>query len=419
MSEVILSPSRLHGTVQVPPSKSAAHRAILCAALSRGTCRIQNIILSDDMRATIGAIRAMGVSARLEDKTLFLDATKGFSPHAEINCLESGSTLRFLIPILGALGISSRLTGCGRLPQRPIGVYLDCLPPHGLSCLTEGGLPLALSGRLQAGEYRLPGNISSQFITGLLLALPLLPQDSQLTLSSPLESSGYVDMTLSIMRDFGVNIHSTADGWHIPGGQCYTPRSYEIEGDWSQAAFFLAAGTLGGSVAIQGLRPDSCQGDRAALHCFREFGAQIAWENGLLTANAGDLHGIEIDAAQIPDLVPILASTAALSAGTTRIFHAERLRIKESDRLAAMCDGLNRLGGKATETEDGLSITGVPRLTGGRANGYNDHRIVMALSIAALCANAQVTLTDAQSIQKSYPQFFDDYQMLGGVANVL
>lgn len=418
MSQVTLSPTVLRGRVRVPPSKSQAHRSMICAALSGGRCSLSPFALSKDMEATLRALSALGVSARLEGEVLTLESGVRPDGPVDIDCGESGSTLRFLIPIAAALGVPARFVGQGRLPERPIGVYLDCLPPAGVSCKTDGGLPLTVSGRLRPGTFSLPGNISSQFITGLLFALPLLEGDSDIRLTTPLESTGYVDMTTETMARFGVAVERTPGGWHVPGRQRYRPRDDRIEGDWSQAAFFLAAGALGGETAVEGLSPRSAQGDRAIEALLKQFGASLRWEGDVLIASPGALHGTEIDAAQIPDLVPILAAVAALSAGETRLTGCARLRIKESDRLTAIADGLSRLGAQVREEPDGLMFRGVPSLSGGKAAGYNDHRIVMALSVAALRADAPVTLTDAQSIQKSYPLFFEDYNRLGGKAHV-
>ena len=418
MSRAVLSPGTLRGELTVPPSKSAAHRALLCAALSGGRCRVRNLAPSEDIRATADAVRAMG--RRVEWDGGCLEIGPGAAPaRADINCRESGSTLRFLIPVLSALGIDASYTGEGRLPQRPIGCYLTCLPENGAVLETAGGLPLTVSGKLRAGTYRLPGDVSSQFITGLLLALPLLSGDSDIVLTTPLESSGYVDMTLAVMEDFGVAVTPTETGWHVPGGQRYLPRDYTVEGDWSQAAFFLAAGALGGELSLRGLRRDSRQGDRAAETLFSRFGAKLAWTGGVLTVSPGPLRGFSIDASQIPDLVPILAVTAALSEGRTSILRAGRLRIKESDRLSAMAQGLSRLGARIEELPDGLEIDGVPALSGGEVSGFRDHRVVMSLAVAALRAQGDVTVTDAESVSKSYPNFFQEYQKLGGIVNVI
>ena len=419
MSKVIVSPSTLRGTVTVPCSKSAAHRAILCAALAAGDSILSPIAISNDIRVTAEAAQALGATIREEQHTWHVTGGHPPKKQAQIDCGESGSTLRFLIPVCAALGIETAFIGRGRLPERPIGVYLDLLPAHGVTCRTKGGLPLSIYGTLNSGEFILPGNISSQFITGLLLACPLLPEESTVRLSSPLESAAYVDMTLEAMQAFGIQVEPIEFGWRIPGSQRYRARSFSVEGDWSQAAFFLAAGALGGTLAIEGLKRHSTQGDRAAASLFDAFGAESHWNGETICINSKKLYGMEIDASQIPDLVPILAVTAALAKGRTRIYNAARLRIKESDRLAAMADGLRRLGVPVQETPDGLLIDGVETLHGGEVNGYNDHRIVMAFSIAALRADSPVIISDAERIRKSYPTFFEDYNRLGGKADVV
>ncbi len=406
MSEVRILPSTLQGRVAVPVSKSAAHRALICSALAGDEISLQSgETVSDDLAATQKALAAL------------LPAHGG---PVTLDCRESGSTLRFLIPVAAALGTEATFTGRGRLPERPLGVYLGCLPRHGVSCRTQGGLPLTVRGKLQPGRYEVPGSVSSQFATGLLLALPLLDGDSRIRLTSPLESAAYADMTVQILHSFGVRAEKTAEGWNVPGNQRYRPNpAYQIERDWSQAAFFLAAGMLGGPVELEGLSPGFSQGDRKAEELFRRLGAKIEWNRGLLSVEAGRIPETipEIDASQIPDLVPALAAAAALIPGRrTVISHAARLRLKESDRLSAMAQGLNRLGGRVHEKPDGLEIFGVDHLRGGKADGCNDHRVVMALSVAALRSAGETVLTDAQSVRKSYPDFFLDYNRLGGKA---
>ncbi len=417
MSNVVITPAALNGRVTVPPSKSAVHRAVLCAAMAKGVSKIRGVDFSNDIKATISCVRALGADIQTDRDTLTIDGTRLFSQkQAELSCGESGSTLRFLIPIAAAGAVTACFTGCGRLPQRPIGIYLDCLPEKGVSMQTESGLPLTVSGALHSGVFSLPGNVSSQFVTGLLLALPMLEGDSEIVLTSPLESAGYIDMTIETMARFGVNVQRTGTGYFIKGGQRYIPRDMVCEGDWSQAAFFLAAGSLGGGVTVEGLNLSSAQGDRMCAQLFERFGAKITYGKNSVTAEQSALRGIQIDARQIPDLVPILAVTAAFAGGTTVITGAGRLRIKESDRLMAIADGLSVLGASIKETGDGLIITGVSSLAGGIAQGYNDHRIVMALSVAAIKADGLVTITDRESIGKSYPAFFEDYNALGGKA---
>lgn len=420
MSLAVISPSVIRGTLTPPPSKSAAHRLLIAAALA-GEGRVRGLSLSADMEATLRAVRGLGVSVRLDgDAACFAPAPPSSSPSPlPVDCGESGSTLRFLIPLYAARGIPAVFTGHGRLPERPLGVYADCLPPHGVTLSAASGLPLTVTGRLTGGDFALPGDVSSQFITGLLFALPLCREDSRIRLTTPLESAGYVDMTLQVLRQAGIRVEPLEDGWFIPGSQTYRPLDTAVESDWSQAAFLLAAGALGGEVTLTGLNPASAQGDREALSLFRRFGAAVEEAPGRIVCRKAPLHGIDIDAAQIPDLVPVLAVTAALADGVTHITGAARLRLKESDRLAAVADGIRRLGGRVEEGPDSLTITGVSRLAGGRAEGYNDHRIVMALSMAALGCEAPVTVTDAQSVAKSWPAFFEDYRTIGGTAHVI
>lgn len=413
---VEIHPSAISGSIVPPRSKSAAHRALIAAALAGGG-EVRGVQPSDDVLATLGALPALGVQARLTGETARLSPVAAAADEAPTaDCAESGSTLRFLLPVFAARGVPVTLTGRGRLPQRPLGVYRDCLPAHGVS-LHGDRLPLTLSGRLEGGEYRLPGDVSSQFITGLLFALPLCAQDSVLRLTTPLESAGYVDMTLAVLRRAGVRIEGATDGWRIPGGQRYAVKTYEVEADWSQAAFLLAAGALAGEVAVRGLDGDSAQGDREIVPLLRRFGAAVEQTADGIVCRRAPLHGIDIDASQIPDLVPVLAVVAAAARGTTRITGAARLRLKESDRLAAMADCLRRIGAAAVEQPDGLVIEGGRPLTGGEASGCGDHRIVMSMAVAALACRRPMTITGASAVAKSWPAFFTDLQSIGGIVH--
>lgn len=380
---------------------------------------------------TLDAVKAFGITNRYQadSKELTLLQEKRPVPEMqEINCRESGSALRFLIPIFGALEIPATFIGSGRLPDRPLGIYETLLPEHGVSAETAGGLPLTTRGKLQPGRYALPGNVSSQFITGLLFALPLLEEDSEIILTTGLESKGYIDLTIETLRLFAIEIQETAGGWKIPGKQKYQPADCTVEGDWSQAVFFLTAAALsrnGAGIRLCGLDENSRQGDRTCVELFRQFGLDLSFEKGDLLArnpnyNApyGGLKGIEIDAAQIPDLVPGLSVCAALCEGETRIVNAGRLRIKESDRLAAMETVINTLGGKAEITQDSMRITGVESYHAASLDGCNDHRIVMAASCAAFKSTGDITVSDAHSVRKSYPGFYKDYVQIGGKADV-
>lgn len=420
MSDVKFSPFVPNGTVNVPPSKSDVHRAIICAAMANGVSRISPVALSNDIKATIGCIKALGADAVLENNVLTVDGTNMYkNKTALLDCGESGSTLRFFIPIAAVGNINATFVGKGKLPQRPIGIFTEALPKAGTVCKTEGGLPLEIKGQLKSGIFEIPGNVSSQFITGLLLALPILEGDSEIVLTSPLESVGYIAMTIRTMKQFGVNIQATEKGWHIKGSQSYKTCDYTTDGDWSQAAFFMVLGAVSGKVTVKGVAKDSTQGDKKCAEILARFGAKVTQLDNEVTVEKGELKAITVDASQIPDLVPVLSVCAAFAEGTTKIINAERLRIKECDRLKATAELLNNLGGKVKELSDGLEITGVSSLKGGNVNGYNDHRIVMSAAVCAARSDEDITATFAMSINKSYPDFYIDYNSIGGKANVL
>lgn len=390
-------PGSLRGVVDAPPSKSHAHRLLICAALSDRETVLEISGLSNDIEATIRCLRALGAGIEVANNEIRVTPIALPTPGARLDCGESGSTLRFLMPLAAHCNCGAVLTGGGRLPDRPNDALLDQLLQHGAT-VDSRRLPMRLSGGLTGGEYKLPGNVSSQYFTGLLLALPLLSEDSEIIATSPLESEPYVDMTLDAMRQFGVHAERTANGFHVPGGQRYrSPGHVEVEGDWSGAAFWLAANALGSRVEVKGLNPNSAQGDRAAATIFR------------------DLR--EVDVSRVPDLMPALAAVMALTPGEHRITGAARLRIKESDRLRAMAEVLNALGGDIEELPDGLRIRG-GKLRGGAVDGFNDHRVVMAAAIAATACEGPVTIRGAEAADKSYPNFFRDFARLGGKIDV-
>lgn len=399
MSKVILENSNLIGTVTMPPSKSAAHRALLCSFLAGGG-RVDPIINSKDMKAMEQALSSLRKGEEI------------------IDCIESGNTLRFVLPVAAALGRNVTFTGSGRLPERPIGDYLRLLPEHGVKCTSNGKLPVTIEGRLTGGRYEIAGNISSQYITGLLFALPLLEEDSEIVLTTKLESKPYVDLTIKVLSDFGIAVEERDNGYFIKGNQKYIKRDYIVESDWSQAAFFLAAGAIGGDVTLKGLHIDSAQGDKEIVDILCRFGADIEINENSIRSKKSALHGIEVDVTDIPDTVPAIAVTAAFAQGKTVITGAERLRYKESDRIESVVTNLKKMGVQVEETRDGMIITG-SCVCGAEIDGYNDHRIVMAFSIAALFAQGETVITQAESVNKTYPAFFEDYNSLGGKANVI
>jgi 3-phosphoshikimate 1-carboxyvinyltransferase len=417
MTNINVEPSQLNGTVAIPPSKSDVHRAIICASLSRGKCTVAPVALSEDIKATIGCMKTLGAEINIENNVLTIDGSKLFSVNnCTLDCNESGSLLRFIIPVVSAMGLTATFVGAGRLPERPIGIYLDCLPKAGVKCTTKSGLPLTVEGQLKSGDFEIPGNISSQFITGLLFALPLLNGDSKIILTSPLESIAYIDITINCMAKFGVEIERTSYGYFVKGNQSYRPHNYTTEGDWSNAAFFMVAAALKGDITVTGVDKNSPQGDKEIAEILSRFGADVEFTENAVRVKKNKLIATDIDARQIPDLVPILAVCASFAEGVTNITGAERLRIKESDRLSAISNAINALGGKVVEKPDGLVITGVKSLHGGLVQGVNDHRIVMAMSVATLMATDTVTITDKESTNKSYPGYFEEYNKLGGIS---
>lgn len=400
MSKVLIKNSILNGSLTIPPSKSAAHRALICSFLAGGGT-VSPMIDSHDMKATCQTIEAL----KNGDNVL--------------NCIESGSTLRFMIPVAAALGKAVTFTGSGRLPQRPIGDYLRLLPQHNVECKSEGGLPLTIKGQLTGGTFELAGDVSSQYITGLLLALPILEQDSKIVLTTQLQSKPYVDMTVKVMSDFGVAVEETDYGYFIKGNQKYTPCDYVVESDWSQAAFFLVAGAVCGDITLKGLDLNSTQGDKEIVTVLKNFGCNITATENQVRCTKSELKGITVDATDIPDMVPSIAVAAAFAKGDTVITGAGRLRFKESDRIKSVVSNLQKMGVEVEETDDGMIIKPDGRINGAVLDGFNDHRIVMAFSVAGLCANGDTQITDPFSINKSYPSFFDDYNRLGGKADVI
>ena len=395
-------PGLLSGTLPAVSSKSHAHRVMIAAALSDRPTELYLNCISKDIAATAACIRALGGDAIPTETGYRISPVRRPFPTDTmpvLHCGESGSTARFLMPVAAAVCTRSLFTGEGRLPQRPFAPLCEAMAANGISCDRET-LPMRLSGKLRAGTFEIDGNISSQYISGLLFALPLLEAESEILLRTPLESSGYVDLTVSVLKDFGITVHGTDRGFRVPGGQRYRGKpSVQIEGDWSNAAFWLVASAIGAPIRIDGLNPDSCQRDKQILPLI-----QMTRECGCFRADVRD----------IPDLVPILAVLACSGKGVSVMENAGRLRLKESDRLLAVAEMIRNLGGTAEEQTDRLIITGTGSLRGGSVNSYNDHRIAMAAAVASILCKEPVSVLDAGAVAKSYPHFFEDFKKLGG-----
>lgn len=403
--DIRITPKYLSGKILVPPSKSISHRALIAAALADGESRIYNLLDCVDITdATIGALTALGAEIEQCNGYTRVKGIRKAPAEAFINCHESGSTLRFIMPIAAALGCRSSFDGRANLPNRPVTPYFDQFEKHGVKFLSKT-MPYITEGRLTGGVYEIAGNISSQFITGFLFALALLEEDSVIKITSPLESRPYVDLTIDAMKTFGVTVEEGENEYRIKGGQKYRPCDYTVEADMSQAAFFCVAKALGAELDIQGLNYDSLQGDREILRITDEF---------TKTGKAFD-----VNASQIPDLVPVLTVLGCFAEGTSYIRGCERLKIKECDRLAVTSEELNKLGGKVRVEGDTLVIEGVKELSGGECDCHTDHRIPMSLAVASQRCKNPVILRGAECVSKSYPNFFEDFRSLGGIADVI
>ncbi len=417
MLVTISPPARIGGTVSAPPSKSMAHRAVLCSALAKGTSHIENLEFSKDISATLAAAGQLCARVESGPADVLVEGLGHFRPvFGPVDCCESGSTLRFLIPLASLTGQSITFVGRGRLMERPQSVYKSLYREQNLHFEQANG-QLTVAGSLRSGEYTLAGNVSSQFISGLLFALPLLAGDSTLHLIPPVESRSYIEMTRAAQAAFGVTSHWLDDTTLcIPGGQQYHPRDYIVEGDYSQAAFLAVLGAVKGGITLTGLAAETLQGDAAILDILRRCGATFTRTEAGLVFEQAPLHGVDIDLADCPDLGPVLMVLGLLCEGTTVIRNAERLRIKESDRIAAMEAELRACGGVLSSEGGTITVQGCkPRLHAPEAplSGHNDHRVVMSLTVLALAADIPLAINEAEAVQKSWPHFFDALKPLG------
>ena len=405
---VSVNGSGLKGSIRVPESKSHAHRALICSALSGNPSRIICEKTSADIDATASCLNALGA---VIERTYNGFSISGLNKKDSciLDCNESGSTYRFMVPVACALSEECTFLLRGRLPYRPMEPVFSNLKKHGITITGEGSDAVTLKGRLTSGRYSIRGDISSQYITGLLFALPLLDGDSLIEIKGELQSESYINITLKTLSDYGIIIERKENTFCIAGGQKYiAPEKLVVEADWSNGAFWLSAGALSDNgITCLGLDSNSPQGDKRIIEILSSFGAEITEKDNAVTVKAGCLKGIELDAGDIPDLVPVISVVAAFAQGKTYISNAGRLRLKESDRLETVSHLLNALGGRVTEYEDALLIEGVP-LKGGRCSSFNDHRIAMSLAVASVGCAERVVIEGAEAVNKSYPAFYDD-----------
>ena len=420
--EIKIKPSTLNGKIEIPPSKSYSHRAVIAAALAEGgkKSKIDNLKFSVDITTTTDIMENWGAKINREESSLEIIGNGGkvVPKDKYVQCNESGSTIRFLIPI----GITSEneliFDGKGKLVDRPLDSYYRIFDKQGIFYKNE-------NGKLKAGNYEIDGNISSQFITGFLYALPLLDGDSKLTINKNLESKGYIDLTLEILKLAEIEIvNNDYKSFDIRGNQIYKPFDYTVEGDYSQVAFWIVAGIISANkdneIKCLHVNKNSLQGDREIIEIVQRMGAKLEISDDYVIVKPSKTKGTVIDISQCPDIAPILTVLGALSEGETRIINGERLRIKESDRITSIKTELNKLGANVSEEGDSLIIKGVERFNGGvTVNAWNDHRIAMSLAIASTRCEKEIILEEAESVRKSYPHFWDDFVKMGGEIEVI
>ena len=408
---------KLLGKVVPPPSKSQAHRLLICAALGTKPCTIACSSVNDDIIATMRCLNALGASITYSDG-VFAVTPVSVAKGATLDCGESGSTLRFLMSVAAVLGADAAFVGAGKLPQRPMGDLCNVLAEHGISFEKHSTdeLPVTCNGTLQGGKFTLPGNLSSQYLTGLLFALPLANEDSEIEITGIMTSASYIAMTLDALAIAGIKIEQQGNIFKIKGRQQYVmPSAIAVEGDWSSAAFWIVAGVTGKNpITVGGMNISSLQGDSKVIDHLRLMGAFIDVNDNGVVAMPSHLFGAELDCTDTPDLLPILCVAAAIAQGTTVFTGVGRLRFKESDRLEAMRQVLASFGIVAQVGEDTFTVFGGEPVASGVVNSFGDHRIAMSAAIMSCVAKGITTIDNGACVAKSYPTFFDDFAMLGG-----
>ena len=409
----IFKKSRVKSRINAISSKSEAHRYLICAALGDAPVEMVCTDTNADIDATAACLNALGASIVRQGESFLIEPIKKVNKSAVLDCNESGSTLRFMLPVAAALDADCTFVMRGRLAQRPLSPLYELLAKNGIVLSEQGVSPFSIKGKLTSGEYSLAANISSQFISGMLFALSICDGESKLSLEGRLESAPYAHMTLDALRAFGADIKfdSETNTYTVNGkDNLHSPARVTVGGDWSNAAFFLAAGAIGEEcVTVTGLDANSRQGDREMLEILKKMGARIEISADGITVYPSKLHSVDIDASNIPDLVPILATVASVAEGKTTIYNASRLRLKESDRIESVCNMLLLLGANISPTDDGMVVVGKPHLCGGMVDSCNDHRIAMSAAIASLVCAGEVAISRFEAINKSYPSFAENF----------
>ena len=414
---LMVKPSDIFGSVYIQISKSDVHRALIASFLAKGKSVLKPWMenVGIDIDATKEAISNF-VDFKIEEDSLIVIPKDKNIDNITIDVKESGSSLRLLIPVVSALNINAKFIGSKKLFSRPLDVYKKIWLEQGLKFDLEED-SLTIGGKLKNGNFNVLGNISSQFISGLLFALPLLDGDSKIIIEGELESAPYVMMTLKTLKSAKIETSKQSDNSVIEvfGSQEYSPIDYEIEADWSHAAFFAAAGALGGETTLYGLNKYSIQGDKEILNILKFMGASVVYneDGSIVVAKTGRLNGLDIDILNIPDLAPVIVALASTAKGTTKLYNARRLRYKESDRINDLKDSFNKIGAKISATDNEIYIEGVDKLKGGETESHNDHRIAMALCVASIVSNNNIIIKDGESINKSSFNFIEQFRSIG------
>ena len=420
MKKIIIKPSSLSGDINIQISKSDAHRTLIAASLANTKSVIYpwQSVVGDDITITKNMLEDLNLATFTENNnTLECVPNKNYKKEAILNAKESGTTLRLMLPIISALGIDASFLGEGRLLKRPMSIYHDIWKKNNIN-LTQTDNTITSKGRIKSGVYNIDGNISSQFISGMIFALSLLENDSYIKIENTLQSKPYIDMTINTLKKFGVNITWNDERTiFIKASQQFNGSNIELDGDWSHASFFIAAAAIKGEITIKGLNKNSFQGDKEIVNIVNKMGASARFldDNSLHVKSADTLKALDIDISQIPDLAPILALLACHANGKTRLYNAHRLKYKESDRINDLKDSLTRIGASIKTTDDEIEIEGVGQLSGGISNPHNDHRIAMTLAIASMISIDDIIIEDYEVVKKSSASFFSQFESLGGI----
>lgn len=421
---VKIKPNEIKGKMKSIPSKSLLHRAIILSGIAKDREIILEQVntISEDIEATLTCIEKLGAKTKVEGDSIRITSLGNIKKSkVELHCKESGTTLRLLLPLVSTFSKEATVDCSEGLRKRPIRELIETLEESGLY-FKEKGFPINISGNVTTDFFKISGDISSQYVSGLLLLSSLLDQRSSIYLTTKLESRAYVNITIKVLRDFGIIVNELEEGvFEIYGGRdkILPPKEYQIEGDWSNAAFFLVGGCLGDSIKMSGLNLESSQGDKKIVQILKKAGAILTCSDDFISSNRSHLNSFEVDFSETPDLFPILSVVAALSKGQSILKGGERLKLKESNRIESTFQMLKSLGADVKKREDGLIIQGKEILDGGIVNSFNDHRIVMSATMASIRCKEPVSIVNAGAVKKSYPNFFEDFKKVGGIFDVI